>query len=122
MTKGPTKSSDRRTQKTPKNGNVSSPADVEQREQRKAFVDAYTQAVSQLAVVDYVFFCETPAELDVFTVFRGDRRALRPVLYQVEAEMLGRFPRAEPDVRLLPLEYADVESLRMTTHEAFARS
>ena len=94
---------------------------AEQQEQRKAFIDAYTQAVSHLGFVDYVFYSESPSELDVFTVIRGDRQALRPALYQIEAEMLGRFPKAHPDVRLLPLDLADIESLQLTTHQALPR-
>lgn len=95
---------------------------VKEFEQRQAFVDAYCQAVSRLDFVDYVFYLEAPHELDVFTVFRGDRRTLRPALYAVEAEILERFPKVYPDIRILPIEWADIESLRMTTRQAFARS
>lgn len=96
--------------------------ELEAAPQRKAFLKAYSQAVSKIGFVEYVFSYGTPMELDIFTVFRGDRRAVRPTLYGIEAKMLGRFPRAYPDIRLLPIDLADVESLQAMTQQVFPRS
>lgn len=90
---------------------VDNPQAMEGARQRRAFVAAYAQSVSRLTFVDYVFYYESPTDLEVFTIFHGDRWAVRPQLYSIEAEMLARFPKARIDIRALPADVVDLGSL-----------